>query len=96
MDSPPMNRFFSYSLFFSVPAIGTEFTFRKTDGFHQIVQTMEPKRSKVQSLTDLFHHFRIILTVRICVILQSLGTGVIPLSFLNDPSRDQVQFGRRP
>ena len=34
-------------LFFSAPAVGTELAGRNSDGFHQIVQTMELKRSEI-------------------------------------------------
>ena len=79
-------------LFSSVPAIGTEFAFGKSDGLHQIVQTMETKGSEIQSLADLLHHLRVILAVGICIILKHLVTWVGSLSLLNDPSRDQIQL----
>ena len=67
-------------LFSSVPAIGTEFAFGKSDGLHQIVQTMETKGSEIQSLADLLHHLRVILAVGICIILKHLVTWVGSLS----------------
>ena len=49
-------------LFSSVPAIGTEFAFGKSDGLHQIVQTMETKGSEIQSLAGLATSFKEVLT----------------------------------
>ena len=79
-------------LFSSVPAIGTEFAFGKSDGLHQIVQTMETKRSEIQSLADLLHHLRVILAVGICIILKPPATWVGSLPLLNDPPLHQIQL----
>ena len=36
-----------YSLFLSIPAVGTKFTWRNTDGRNQVVQSMITKRCDV-------------------------------------------------
>ena len=36
-----------YSLFLSIPAVGTKFTWRNTDGRNQVVQSMITKRCEI-------------------------------------------------
>ena len=83
---------FLTDLTFAVPAVGAELTGLDADGFHQIVEAVEAKRRKVETLTDLLNHFLVILAVGISVVGQDFIGHVFALTLPYNPPRNQIQI----
>ena len=84
----------SKKLFFSIPAVGAEFAGGDADGSNHVIQPVIVQGGEIQLLSDLFHHLFVIGAVRVSVALQHVFC-VIPFPFLDDPSGNKIQVGRR-
>lgn len=83
----------SFFLTFSVPAMSTEPAGFDTDGFHQVIQTVEAKCGKMQAFPDFLHHLPVILAVRVGVVVQNLLGYLVSLALPDDSSGDQIIIG---
>lgn len=77
-------------LTFAVPAMRAEPAGVDADGFYQVIQTVEAECGKVQALPDFLYHFRIILTVRVCIVVQNLLGYMVSFPLPDDAPGDQI------
>ena len=80
-------------LTFAVPAMRAEPARVDADGFYQVIQAVEAECGKVQAFPDFFHHLSVILTVRVCIVVQNLLGYMVSFPFTNDAPGDQIIIG---
>ena len=75
-----------------VPAMGTEFAFRKADGIYKVIQPLEFQCGKLKVLAHCVNHLLVLFAVGIDILLQYLFRKVLgSLKVSDDSSCVQVK-----
>ena len=80
--------------FFPVPAVGTELAFRKTDGIHQVIQTMITQTGEVLLFAYVFDHDAVFLRLGIGIAFDVVGFFG-PFQLFHHTASDQIHERRR-